>query len=371
MYYRASMIKKVAGIVFQIASFVFISLTFSIGLSAFPSAVAADVISVQTQQLLPLGSNTCAPLSAYNFTPYIYDGALHSFEFSIPDKSYVALAGTVGNTSIPFQFMTRRGDSSDALQVHIDIQTTPIQGMLPLSVTLLSAGGSGQPVCMSVAIMATPQGPSVEPFVPITGNSSTIIVPQTQVQPMGIPPSIPTISDLNKPLIDVTDNGSAEVPSTSSPVKETGALAYSVSMLSSIQDKIVTSCALTGNASRLWVILLAMYLAVVAIAVLVQTSMYAYSIGQRSATILTPLVLLLGFWYLTETCRATPWAPVATALIAVVGLLSLYRNDSRLASYIGYFKTMLKTSDQLSFTDTKDATNKPMITPPPTKMPGA
>src|SRR3989344_5904271 len=78
----------------------------------FPSQTYAAEVSVQTAQLLPPGSNTCPLLSVSGFTPYIYDSALHAFELTIQDSSYVAIVGTVGNTSIPLNLMARRIEAS-------------------------------------------------------------------------------------------------------------------------------------------------------------------------------------------------------------------------------------------------------------------
>ena len=349
--------KGTAKIALRTATFIFISITFCAGVSAFPSAVAAEVVSVQTRELLQ-GSSSCAPLSAYDFTPYIYDGALHSFEFTIPDSSYVALSGTAGDTSIPFQFMTRRGGSSSSLRVHVDIQTAPIPGRLPLSVTLLSAKGGG-PVCMSTVVMAASSSsqttlPPVAPTVPA----------QTPTQTTNTP-SGSSISDTgNIPQKNRT------LATTSSSTAESSSTSTAVSFLTSIQNKIVESCAPMGSALRLWMILLAMYLAVVAVAVLAQTpALRTYSIGQRTATILTPLILLLAFWYFTESCRATPWVPLAAILIAAVGLLALYRDDSHVTLYLERMKSTMKKPEQS--TSAKNPSDKPMITPPPTKTPGA
>src|SRR3989344_6150595 len=74
-------------------------------ISAFP--VQTSALEVSTQQVLPPGGSACAPTSAVNFTPYIYEGELHSFEFTLPDASYVALLGSVGHTPISSQQMTR------------------------------------------------------------------------------------------------------------------------------------------------------------------------------------------------------------------------------------------------------------------------
>src|SRR3989338_9112705 len=138
----------------------------------FPSHVSAAEVSVQTAQLLPPGSNTCTPLAASGFTPYVYDNALHAFEFTLQDSSYVAVLGTVGNTNIPLNLMRRQIDATGALRIHADVATTPIRGSLPITVTLLSAKGPGLPVCVSMVVTtllgtgsATP-APSSPAYVP-------------------------------------------------------------------------------------------------------------------------------------------------------------------------------------------------------------
>ncbi|RJR12769.1 hypothetical protein C4585_03170, partial [Candidatus Parcubacteria bacterium] len=78
-----------------------------------------------------------------------------------------------------------------------------------------------------------------------------------------------------------------------------------------------------GGAARLWIVLLALFVVVTGVAVLSQVPS-TYSKGQRGASIVAPLVLLLAFWYLFESCRTALWAPLAALSIATLGILSLY-----------------------------------------------
>ena len=362
-------------ITLRIAAAAFISATFCVSLSAFPSAIAADTISTETRQVFPTGSNTCVPLSAYSFTPYIYEGALHSFEFTVPDNSYVALTGSVGNTAIPFRFMTRRGDAADALRVHVDISTTPIPGMLPLSVTLMSARG-GQSVCMSTVVMTTSSA----------SISSSATPPQTSTEVMGasVPPVTVVepqpISTIEEPVLTPDDTVAIEEPAgevsdsaasigtdaeTTAPTTSTtstkGEVVASLN-LASIQDRIVESCVAEDGASRLWILLLATYAIVTAIAVFAKLpASRMYSAGQRTATVVTPFVLLLGFWYFVESCR-TSWAPVVAILVVLAGLIGVFWDDSRLAPYTTRIKSLVKKQTSVTPAATKNA---PMITPPP------
>ena len=159
--------KQVGFSTYQLFSLVLAATALTFLLTALPTRASALEVASQTAQVLPVGGNSCAPVSVANFTPYVYDGALHSFDFTISDPSYVALMGSVGNTSIPFSLMTRRVDASGVLRVHVDIGTTPIRGTLPIKVTLLSSR-TGSPVCLTVASMSLGSGPVVVPATPVT-----------------------------------------------------------------------------------------------------------------------------------------------------------------------------------------------------------
>src|SRR3989344_5417979 len=101
-------------------------------------------VAVQTAQLLPPGANTCAPAVVSGFTPYMYEGALHSFEFTVADSSYVAIVASVGSIDIPFNQMSRQVTQS-GVRIHADLATTPIRAALPITVTMLSAKGGANP----------------------------------------------------------------------------------------------------------------------------------------------------------------------------------------------------------------------------------
>lgn len=80
-----------------------------------------------------------------------------------------------------------------------------------------------------------------------------------------------------------------------------------------------------SNAYRLWFILLIIYLIVVAIVVFAEPWFLETSVIGSTAVILVPLILLLGFWYLSAGCRAASWIPVLACVIAIVGLFLAFR----------------------------------------------
>ena len=265
----------------------------------FPSRTFAAEVSVQTAQLLPPGGNTCATLPVSGFTPYVYDNALNSFEFALPDSSYVAVIGSVGNTSIPFQLMTRRIDASGTLHVHVDVQTTPIVGTLPISVTLLSAKGPGQPVCISVITTS---------MQPTGGNvSKTSAAPSTSVTKKPVTTAGATGTSITGTL---TEKGSTTLP-----------------VVGSTESVLKNLCS-GGGASVLWIILLAIYALFMWLAISAEKPWVTAirPIEWTAVAIIVPLILLLGLWYFPENCRAQTWVPVIGILIALGAIIATYKN---------------------------------------------
>lgn len=277
-------------------------------ISIAPSLAAAAEVSVQTAQLLPLGSNTCALANVSGFTPYVYNGSLHSFEFTVSDSSYVAIAASVGNTNVQFNQMTRRVEASGALRIHADLASQPVRNGLPISVTLISAK-AGSPVCItSVATTVTPSGdliitppapaPSPAPVTPPTPGTT---VPK---------PKPPAPTPAPAPSTSTTTQGGAKGTSTAT----SGAILATQNILKDV-------CAGAG-ADRLWFILLAIFVAIVAFAVFGQAQLPPAMRTQEwtAAAIVVPFLLLFALWYFVESCRTSPWVPVIATIIALAGL---------------------------------------------------
>ena len=345
----------------RILALILVSATLCAGASMFPTAVTADTASVRTQQLLPTAGNSCVPLSMYGFTPYIYEGALHSFEFTVTDDSYVAISGSAGETLLPFNVMTRWRDVSGALRIHVDVQTITALNGLELSVTLLSAKGVGQPICVSVASLSISP---VAGVVPVQETPATGTTPATSGGTGG------SGSPITPPRGETPAGAGGETTSTSTPGPvATTSGAESPSAIASLQDRLFEQCA-AGGAFRLWTVLLVVYALIMVTAVFGQLpAPQTFSPGQRSATILVPFALLLVFWYFVESCRANLWMPVTALVIALLGLLGVYRNDPRVTPYIARVRTFGEGPKPKETTPVKKDTV--IITPPPTKGPGA
>lgn len=330
--------KQVGFSIYQLSFFVLAATVLTFLLTALPTKASALEVVAQTAQVLPVGGNSCAPVSVANFTPYIYDGALHSFDFTISDPSYVALMGSVGNTSVPFNLMTRRVDASGMLRVHVDIATTPIVGTLPIKVTLLSSR-TGSPVCLTVASMSVGSGPVVVQTVP-ADTTYTYTAPSaapvtTTAQPAAGPVSAPSVAP-EAPALTTSVTPSPVVNTMSNPLRNV--------------------CATDVGAYRLWLILLVLYTLIVGAALWAEFPMAASwaRTPERIATIILGLLLLLlAFWYFSISCRAALWMPLAAFLIAVLGLLAAFWNHPRVT--------------QLLLIQETKTTSATLITPPPKK----
>lgn len=304
-----------------------------------PTLASADTISSQTGQVLPIGGNTACPqILATNLTPYVYDGALHSFEFTVPDASYVAVAGSVGGSSIPFNLMTRWGAPSGALKVHVDIATTPIRGTLPLTVTMLSSHGAGQPVCVTTVSMGVGSGPiqttpaAPAPSVPTSGT----YVPPTSGTGAGKGTTQGGTSGASAGIPKVTGTAKSAGTSSTSSGKSASATQTPIT-LGSLQNLAAKACATPLAAQRTWLVLLLVYILIVGAALWAEypMSVPAMRTPERvAAIILVLLLLLLGFWYFSASCRTALWMPLVAVVIAILGLLAAFRNHPRMTQLL-------------------------------------
>ena len=288
-----------------------------IGLS-FPSQTFAAEVSVQTAQLLPLGSNTCTPPSISGFTPYIYNGALHSFEFSVSDSSYVAIIGSAGSTGIPFNQMSRHRGSSGGLRIHAATASTPVRGSLTVSITMLSSKGPGEPLCVSVMSTAV--------------DAEGVLQPAPAPAPSPVPPA--STGGVSKPTPSPAPSAGV-TPTPPAPTTTATGTKVTSSPIASIQNALKDMCT-GGGALRLWLILLVAYTLIVIAAIVGQPKMPLAIRTQEwiAAIIVVPFLLLFGLWYFVESCRTSAWIPVIATIIALAGLSAAFWERQSTASVI-------------------------------------
>lgn len=255
---------------------------------ATPFSAAAAEVTVQTAQVIPPGTS-CAPLSVTNVHPYIVDNALHSFDVTVTDPAYVAVISTVGDTSYTFRSISRWRMADGTLRQHVDVQTTPIRGSLPVTLTLLSAQ-TGQPVCLSVVSFSV-EGPRV---------------PTSPTKPVTREP-IPPVTTPEPPTTGTT-TGSTTPTSTTSVVRGVG--------FGSLYDV----CTPSGSL-QLWFLLITLYLIGASVIALREPMLPSRPLTTTTLLLLVPAAALLAFWLIASTCRGADWVPVVVLVIAIASLL--------------------------------------------------
>lgn len=287
--------------------------------ATLPSHAAAQTVqpsNVQTSELLPPGQNTCPAVAVTSIQPYVYGGVLESFDVTISDTSngYVGILSTVNGTPISLGAITRWAGEPSGLRIHVDTPDVLVGNGASVSVTLLSSL-PGQPTCLTaISFNVSGYGVIVPPSY--TGSSAPQGTP-APAQNSGAPVSV-------KGGEQQTSSGQASsATSTAQSASSTAIIGSTVA--SAANSQFFSSVCTGNNAYRLWFILLVIYMIIVAIVVFAEPWYLESSVIGSTAAILVPLLLLLGFWYLSSACRAASWIPVVACVIAIVGLFLAFR----------------------------------------------
>src|ERR1700722_8513387 len=123
---------------------------FIIGFSPIQAAAQTVPGSIQTGELIPPGQNSCQMISITSIQPHVYGGVLESFDVTISDtsNSYVGIFAQVGNTPVSLAFITRWAGVPSGLMIHVDTPDTAVNGVLPITLTLLSSPPNA-PTCIT------------------------------------------------------------------------------------------------------------------------------------------------------------------------------------------------------------------------------
>ncbi len=323
-------------------------------------ASAAEVSassSAQTVQLLPPNvGNICPQMATPIFKAYVYDNAVNSFDVTIADPSYVAIAGSVGETQIPFNYITRFVDASGILHMHVDTPTVSMHKAAPVTLTLLSVR-QDKTVCAATISATLPGSGAPAPESPSYSPSSSPSSSSSDHQSAGTgtythPKGTEGNTDTGKPVVtggNLTDHATKE-----SVIAATG-----------MKNTLAKVCATTSGATRLWTVLLAIYLLIVAATILAQPTTKAsdQSSVLLGAAIIIPLLALFGVWGTAAECRIGMWAPVAAIFIAAVGFALGFRRHPQFSKT----STPVQPSKPTPPPATKTIITPPPKTPPPPK----
>lgn len=265
------------------------------GVAVFSPVQASASTQAIVRQVLPSNAQTCPAFGASDVRAYVYDGNLHSFDITITDPSYVAVAGKVGKTPFPWRQVSRWNQSNGMVRLHVDVPQTPIASAVPITITLISAHPGGKPITCVVTITA----PRVTVILPTRvttsgqGTGASIHPPQQQVTPIVKPSAIPVSANENA--------------------------LRSVTVLSSIG----TMCNVPHGPTRLWSVLIVLYALFVGLLVMRKDSFLKDKGSWNTVLIVGMFLVLAAFWLFVATCRTSVWAPILITLIACAGMLGL------------------------------------------------
>lgn len=294
-------------------------------LFALPLIARADQVSAQTQQILPLGSQTCQNLQVLDAQSYVYDGALNSFDLTVADPSYVSVLGSVGDVGLQLGYMSRRINPDGTLRIHVDTPSIQLYGETTITLTLISAK-QGSPVCVAAVYIT----------VPAPTHSSQPTSPQAIDSPV-------------KTTISKEEQGSAAIEKTSismgAGTQATSSSTHGLpnAALSSLPASLSRLCARESTGYELWLMLFAVYMALNVLLVLTRGDRAP---GSAAAIILIPLVALIAFWYAVPECRTSPGMPLLAAVIAAAGLFGLNQGRGEETSMKGTKALMVQPTDK-------------------------
>ena len=274
-----------------------------------PVRAYADVVATPVS-VIPPDLTACPAVTVSDIHPYSYQGGLDAFEMTVSDPRYVAMQASVGDSVIPFQFLTRNSNPNGSIRIHVDLYRMPLNGTVPVQVEFL-ASVNGRTCFLNV------QSSFIGDSEPANANqqnhttSSSFGSGDTATKPSG------------------TGQGSHVVTGTQSGTGVTivGTTTHGTPVIAS--SSVGKLCSV-GGANVLWYLLVALF-AIFALILTFQkpTESDVHLREWNMALILAVFLGLMVFWYVSASCRTGVWVPFVVAGIAGISLFLLaLRNDS-------------------------------------------
>jgi hypothetical protein len=278
----------------------------SVTLSAYPASALANTL-LPIQVLPPAAGKSCPPVSTSEVSPHVYGGQLDSFDITVSDAKYVAVATVVNNSPVAYRYLTRWVNTDGTIRTHVDLQPTPVGQGVYITITYMSvqSTNTGSITC----IFTVPALIQTEHYMPLNQSSETKHQAQAD-KPLSVPGDKPT--------------GTVSLATSSVVIKDKinpGIVGAASSLRSLCID---------GGAKRLWVVLLILF---GLFAFMLSTQKLEGGSVMRDWNIGLILLVFIGlqiFWYASAQCRTGAWAPAFATLIAIAGLLySMFKPDDK------------------------------------------
>lgn len=276
-----------------------ISLLIIVSMYALPGSAQAQIYpftpgssfgpAATNQTLNPVSS--CTPPAISGFTPYIYEGELHSFDYFVdnqPGTRYLPLGVTINGTPIDLNYVSVwRNVGTDRIKVHVDVPFEDLNGGVAIGISVLQITQGPPPVCPTTASFhvnlpfstpapSAPEAPGA-PSTPTT-DPVTPIGPQQPTQPKT--PETP---------------GAPVIPGTTTPR----------------EGKQCTELSLW------WLALLIILDILISATLLLFMSFIVKTNARLIVAVLLPPIVFLGLWYFLNTCHTHIWFPIFAVLLGI------------------------------------------------------
>lgn len=261
------------------AVILFIGLAFLIGTFAIPTVTKASTV-------------VCDAPTIENFTPYIYDGHLDSFNYTLDSTvgtSHLPLSVLINGEDVDLRYVSVwRNLGADRVLVHVDVPNhISLSENTVISVKNLQITQGPPPICMS--------GEVFHVNLPDAGHN-----PISTVEPVTIVPTTDTT------LVDVDEV--VETPEIPDAIVITDTAATTDGAM---------QCSLIGK----WQLPFAALIDVIVSLILILfMSVIASSNLRLAAAVLVPPAIFIGFWYTLSACRSEVWFPILTIVLAIIVL---------------------------------------------------
>ncbi len=262
---------------------------------------------------------TCVSPKIQNFTPYIYDGELHSFEYTVSgSENPLVVATVVGERGIEYRYTTqRRGEGLS--RVHVDVPGW--YGFSGDTRIVASVATGADAHCWSVAEFRVKlSGPtkSAATVTAITPVATPTVKPRTET-----PPSPKGVRILD----NTTSAGTPPAPTAPKDSEEP------ISSDASLTREMITSISafFGAGASKnqcrdlpqsAWIALLIAI--IVALLVVIDRLPYLLKGNgvQFAISHLIVFVVALTLWFIFDGCRSHRWFPIAVTVLVLLTLLT-------------------------------------------------
>lgn len=225
---------------------------------------------------------TCEVPTVHSFTPYVYEGRLDSFDFRVTgDQRHFPFAVSIGGEAVPLHYVSIWDTTgSRETKIHVDVPDPYQSGNVPIQVGLIQITDGPPPTC-------------------ITPASFSVAMP---TQPTEIPPTVPPTTGEPATPTEPEEPTQPEEPSNGGVSEEPG--------------KPGGGAVCTSYAAPIWLGLTALALLVTG-AILLFIAILSASPALFAIAVLAPPTLLVGTWFLLETCHNHTWFPVIVLLFAI------------------------------------------------------